>query len=227
MNAVGLHDDVQTLLHEAGHCFHVFQTAHLPYHVMEEPPTEFCEVASMAMELLAAPYLDQARGGFYDARDAAQARREHLEGMLLFWPYMAVVDQFQHWVYQNAQSARDAQACDAVWFALWQRFMTVTDWSGLEEIAETGWHRKLHIYQIPFYYVEYGLAQLGSVQVYANSRRDPERALAQYKQALALGSTVSLPQLFSAAGAKFDPSPATLREAVQTVESALQDLTPA
>ena len=203
MNAVGVHDDVQTLLHEGGHSFHVFETASLPYHQQTQVPMEFAEVASMGMELLAAPYLAADQGGFYSPADAARARIEHLEGTLLFWPYMAVVDAFQHWVYENPDAATDPVNCDRTWGEQWDRFMRGVDWGGLEEEKVTGWHRKLHIFQVPFYYVEYGLAQLGAMQVWRNALRDQAKAVANYRQALALGGTVTLPELFATAGAKF------------------------
>lgn len=227
MNAVGTHDDVQTLLHEAGHSFHVFESAHLPYIQQTMVGAEFAEVASMSMELLAAPYLDSAHGGFYAPADAARARAEHLEGALLFWPYMAVVDAFQHWVYTHPEAALEPAECDAAWTAQWQRFMTGVDWTGLEVERGTGWHRKLHIHQLPFYYVEYGLAQLGAVQIWRNARADQAGAVAAYRRALALGGTVPLPDLFRAANARFAFDAATLGEAVALMESTINELDPA
>jgi len=219
MNAVGLHDDVQTMLHEGGHAFHVYESAQLPYTFQMNVPMEFAEVASMSMELLGSPYL---HGSFYDdVRDANRARTEHLESCVLFWPYMAVVDAFQHWVYENPSESRIAANCDAEWTRQWQRFMPVVDWTGLEAERETGWHRKLHIHQIPFYYVEYGLAQLGAYQVYANSLQDASGAVAAYRRGLALGGTATLPQLFATAGAKFAFDASTLRTAVDLIESQL------
>lgn len=223
MNSVGLHDDVQTLLHEGGHSFHSYEVAALPYIQQKDVPTEFAEVASMAMELLAQPYLAQPTG-FYSEADAARATIEHLEGLITFWPYMAVVDAFQHWVYTNVDAARDPANCDAKWGELWDRFMKGQDWSGLEEEKVTGWHRKLHIHQIPFYYIEYGLAQLGAVQVWRNSLRDEKKAIADYRHALSLGNTASLPALFEAAGAKLMPDVATLGEAVELIESTIARL---
>ncbi|MBI4530975.1 MAG: M3 family oligoendopeptidase, partial [Candidatus Latescibacteria bacterium] len=201
MNAVGLHGDVQTLLHESGHAFHVFETNHLPYYQQRQVGMEFAEVASMAMELLAAPYLSAEEGGFYAKADAARARVEHLEWGILFWPYMAVVDAFQHWVYDNPDAATDPANCDAEWTALWGRFMPGVDWSGLEDELMTGWHRKLHIHTLPFYYVEYGLAQLGAVQVWGNALREQNKAVESYHRALALGGTAPIPDLYSTAGA--------------------------
>lgn len=224
MNAVGIHDDVQTLLHEGGHAFHVFESAHLPYRQQEDVPMEFAEVASMAMELLGGPYLAASEGGYYSQADAARARIEHLEGIIQFWPYMAVVDAFQHWVYTNHSAATQAANCDAKWAELWDRFMVGIDYSGLDDIKATGWHRKLHIFQLPFYYIEYGLAQLGSVQVWANSLKDQSGAVASYRKALALGGTAALPDLFATAGAKFAFDADTLRMAVDLIESTLDEL---
>lgn len=224
MNGVGQHGDVQTMLHEAGHAFHVFETAHLPLIWQAEPPMEFCEVASMSMELLAAPYLTKDQGGFYTAEEAARARIEHLEGIITFWPYMAVVDAFQHWVYTHPEEAASGANCDAAWDALWQRFMPGANWAGYEAMRETGWHRKLHIFEIPFYYVEYGIAQVGAVQVWRNSLVDQATAVKNYRHALSLGSTVPLPQLFAAAGAEFRFDEPMLRELVALLEGTIARL---
>ncbi len=224
MNAVGIHDDVNTLLHEGGHAFHAFESFSLPEYARNDYPTEFAEVASMSMELLSAPYLTTDHGGFYSAEDAARARVEHLEGIVLFLPYMAVVDSFQHWVYTHPDQAINPANCDAKWSELWDRFMIGIDYSGLEDAKADGWHRKLHIFQIPFYYVEYGMAQLGALQVWRNSLSDQAGAVAAYRRALALGGTVTLPELFSAAGAKFAWDLETLTTAVTLIESTLQTL---
>lgn len=224
MNAVGVHDDLQTMLHEAGHAFHVFETASLPYHQQGEVPMEFAEVASMAMELLAAPYLVKDKGGFYSADESARARTEHLEGSILFWPYMAVVDAFQHWAYTSGDAALDPANCDAKWAELWQRFMHGVDYSGLEEWVKTGWHRKLHIFRVPFYYIEYGLAQLGAVQVWANSLKDHQHALNQYRRALTLGGTKPLPELYQSAGARLAFDADTLGQAVELMENTINSL---
>ncbi|MBP6298163.1 MAG: M3 family oligoendopeptidase, partial [Anaerolineae bacterium] len=224
MNSVGLHDDVQTMLHEGGHAFHAFEGSKLPYFHQEDVPMEFAEVASMGMELLAAPYLSSDRGGFYSAADAARARIEHLESIIKFWPYMAVVDAFQHWVYANLADAHDPVKCDAKWSELWDRFMVGIDYSGMEDIKSTGWHRKLHIYQVPFYYIEYGLAQLGAVQIFGNARKDQAQAVWHYRKALALGGTVTLPDLFGAAGVRFAFDVETLGSAVALVEQTIEEL---
>ena len=172
----------------------------------------------MAMELLASPYLVNTNGGFYSRADANRFLIEQLEHILVFWPYMAVVDAFQHWVYTYPEMGMDADACDAHWLALWQRFIPGVDWSGLEAEAMTGWHRKQHIYRYPFYYVEYGMAQLGAVQVWRNALQDQAQALAQYRSALALGGIVTLPELYQAVGAKFVFDRDALQEAVNLIE---------
>jgi oligoendopeptidase F len=224
MNAVGLHDDVQTLLHESGHAFHSFERNALPYYQQRQVGMEFSEVASMAMELLASPYLAVGEGGFYSETDAARAMVEHLEKNILFWPFMAVVDAFQHWVYENPGESVDPAKCDAQWARTWKRFMPWIDWTGLETELNTGWQRKLHIHTVPFYYVEYGLALLGAVQVWANALKDQNSAVAAYRKALALGGTVPLPQLFAAAGAKFAFDADTLGSAVTLMERIADDL---
>ena len=223
MNAIGVPDDVRTMLHESGHAFHVFETNHLPYIHQLQVTMEFAEVASMSMELLAAPYLSNISGGFYTNQEAARDRVEHLERIILFWPYMAVVDAFQHWAHTQPEGI-DPAACDAQWAELQQRFMPGVDWSGLDAALMTGWHRKLHIHVSPFYYVEYGLAQLGAVQVWRNALQDQAASLANYRQALALGGTRSLPDLYRAAGAKFAFDAQTLREAVDLIETTIDQL---
>lgn len=226
MNAVGLHDDVQTLMHEAGHAFHAFAASSLPYGPQQNTPMEFNEVASMAMELLAAPYLGGNGDGqtFYSEPDAARARLEHLEGMILFWPFMAVVDGFQHWAYTHTDEAADPAACDAQWTALWARYMPGVDWSGLDDVTETGWHRKVHIFEVPFYYVEYGMAALGAAQVWQRAVADQAQALADYRKALALGGTATLPELYDAAGVRFAFDADTLRGAVVAIEAEIERL---
>ena len=223
-NSVGVHDDVQTVLHEGGHAFHFFECFRIPYFQQSYAPTEFMEVASMGMELLGSPYLTRQEGGFYSAKEAARARIEHLEGCIRFWPYMAVVDAFQHWVYENPQAAANPANCDARWDDLWVRFMPGVDWSGLEQERMTGWHRKLHIHEVPFYYVEYGLAQLGAAQVWRRALSDQAGAVAAYRRALALGNTVTLPELFAAAGARFAFDERTLGEAVELMERTIDSL---
>ncbi len=224
MNGVGTQDNVQTMLHEAGHAFHVFESNELSLIWQTNAPMEFCEVASMSMELLAAPYLTKENGGFYTTSEAARARIEHLEGIITFLPYMAVVDAFQHWVYTHIDEAIDPNNCDAKWDELWHRFIPDIDWAGHEDVRMTGWHRKPHIFGSPFYYIEYGMAQIGALQVWRNSLHDPEKALKDYRRALAYGGTKTLPELFEASGAEFRFDSAMLQELVDLIESTIADL---
>jgi oligoendopeptidase F len=224
MNAIGIHEDVQTMLHEAGHAFHVFEAASLPMIQQQDAPIEFCEVASMSMELLAAPYLAKDKGGFYTETEAARARIEHLEGMLVFWPYMAVVDAFQQWAYTSGDAALDPDACDAKWTELWHRFKKGVDYSGIEDWVATGWHRKLHIFTVPLYYIEYGIAQLGAAQVWSNSLHNQADALRRYRHGLSLGNTATLPDLFAAAGAKLAFDAETLNQMVELITTTIEDL---
>lgn len=219
-------DDVETVLHEGGHAFHSFECAHLLYHQKAEAyvPAEFAEVASMGMELLAAPYLTVEHGGFYTQDENARARIMHLESFIAFLPYMALVDAFQHWIYENPIKASDGVRCEQEWGALWDRFMKGIDYSGLEKYKDIYWHRQGHIHTDPFYYIEYGLAELGAVQVFGNARKDQKKAVEAYRQALRLGSTVSLPELFAAAGAKFAFDAQTLKGAVDLMEEVIGEL---
>jgi oligoendopeptidase F len=224
MNAVGVQEDVRTFFHEIGHAFHVFESINLPYIQQMQYGAEIAEVASMSMELLTAPYLDIEKGGFLTKSETARARIEQFEGMILFWPYMAVVDAFQHWVYDNHEAAKDSNNCDAKWSELWGRFMKGIDVEGLEDWVATGWHRKLHIHQIPFYYVDYGLAQLGAAQVWANALEDQAQSVKNYRAALSLGATKTLPELFDTAGAKFAFDAETLGKSIDLIEKTLEEL---
>jgi oligoendopeptidase F len=223
-NAVGLHTDVATLIHEGGHAFHVFEEANLPYYHQLPVGMEFAEVASMAMELLASPYLLASEGGFYTEKEAARARIEHLEEQVLFWPYMAVVDAFQHWAYTNSEKAADPGNCDHTWAELWRHYMVAEDWSELDEEMVTGWQRKPHIFEVPFYYVEYGLASLGAFQVWRNALKDQRGAVAAYRRALALGGTASIPKLYETAGARFAWDTQALQEAIGMAEETIEKL---
>jgi len=218
MNAVGQQRDVETILHEAGHAFHALAASAEDLYAYRSAPIEFCEVASMSMELLGNEFIEE----FYAAADANRARRTHLEGIIGFFPWMATVDGFQHWIYTNPGHSRAERA--AAWLELMDRFGGEVDWTGYEAARAHLWHRQLHIFLHPFYYVEYGIAQLGALQVWANSKRDQAKALADYKRALALGGSRPLPELFAAAGCPFRFDAATIRPLIQLARDELAKL---
>lgn len=218
MNAVGVQRDVETMLHEAGHAFHALATQTDDLYHYRHAPIEFCEVASMSMELLGNQYLEE----FYPRAEANRARRDHLEGIVKFLPWMAIIDAFQHWIYLHPEHTRAERTI--AWVGLMQRFGEDVDWSGYEDVRSSLWHRQLHIFVVPLYYVEYGIAQLGALQVWANSKRDRSGALANYRKALALGGSKPLPQLFATAGCRFDFSKATLRPLMTQVREELESL---
>lgn len=215
-NGAGLHRDVETLLHEGGHAFHSLQCRHLEPRFNRDYPTEFAEVASMGMELLAQPYLEE----FYAPAEADRARASHLEDLLTTYPWVASIDAFQHWAYLHPDHTRRDRR--EAWEGLRRKLGGAEDWSGYEEARGYGWHRQLHIFTVPFYYIEYGIAQTGALQVWRNARRRRSRAIAAYRAAESLGWTRPLPELFAAAGLRFDFSARTIgplvREAMKDLE---------
>jgi oligoendopeptidase F len=216
MNAVGLVEDVMTLLHEAGHAFHAFAAHRLPLIWQRHPGSEAAELASMSMELLATPHLTQPVG-YFTAQDARSAWLEHLEDILLSLVHIASVDAFQTWIYTSGQGG-NADARDAAWLRIRSRFERGVDWSGLERERVARWHRQLHIFMYPFYYIEYGIAQLGAVQVWRNSLENPVRAVARYREALSLGAVQTLPEIYRTAGARLTFDVESIAELVQLVE---------
>ena len=217
MNAVGLVDDVMTLMHEAGHAFHAFAAHRLPLIWQRHPGSEAAELASMSMELLATPHLTQPVG-YFTAQDARSAWLEHLEDLLLSLVHIASVDAFQTWIYTSGQGD-NPDGRDAAWLRIRGRFERGVDWSGLEQERVARWHRQLHIFMYPFYYIEYGIAQLGAVQVWRNSLEDPVRAVARYREALSLGAVQTLPEIYRTAGARLTFDVDSIAELVQLVES--------
>ncbi len=216
MNAVGRDTDVRTLLHEGGHAFHMLASCDLPVTDYRHAPTEFCEVASMGMELIA----NREISVFYpDSEDAVRSTQSLLEGTLEVMPWVATIDAFQHWVYTHPHHSRSERARE--WMNIRARFSDGTDWSGLETIEKSLWHRQLHLFGIPFYYIEYGIAQMGAWMVWRRSLKDRRAALGAYKQALKLGGSVGLPALFKAAGGRFDFGARTMKPLVDTVMSHL------
>ena len=224
MNAVGVDEDVRTLLHESGHAFHSFEASALPLLFQRHPGSEMAEVASMSMELLAMPFIDTDNGGYYREDDAVRSRADLLEGIILFFPHCASVDAFQHWIYLN-HDGRDADARDRKWLELRRRFEgSSVDWSGLDPERIARWYQQPHFFGSPFYYIEYGIAQLGALQVWRNSLRDPQDAIRNYRGALALGATKPLPELFKAAGARLMFDSEGMRELISVVEEELAKL---
>ena len=173
----------------------------------------------MSMELLTFPYL----GGFYQRdEDAGRAKRTHLEELARLLPWIATIDAFQHWIYTHPNHTRAERL--ATWRDLDQRFGAQVDWTGLEKYRDMFWQRQLHLFSVPLYYIEYGIAQLGALQLWLQSRRDEKRALANYHKALALGGSRPLPELFGAAELKFDFGPGTMRSLMDEVKSELAKL---
>jgi oligoendopeptidase F len=224
MNAVGIDSDVTTLLHESGHAFHAFEASALPIIFQRHPGSEMAEVASMSMELLASPFIDHASGGYYSDEEARRSRTELLEGIVLFFPHCASVDAFQHWVYVD-DAGRDSAARDAKWLELRRRFEgNAVNWTGLDAERIARWYQQPHFFAAPFYYIEYGIAQLGALQVWRNSLRNRGEAVRKYREALALGATRPMPELFRAAGARMVFDSHGMKELIELVEEELHKL---
>jgi oligoendopeptidase F len=223
MNAVGVSRDLETLLHEAGHAFHVFEWDRIEPYFQRFPGAEMCEVASMSMELLASPYLERENGGFYDSEGARRARANHLSDLITVLTHIASVDAFQHWIYTDAAGA-DRDARDRAWLDIRGRFDPGVDWSGLDAQRIARWYAQIHFFCYPFYYIEYGLAQLAALQVWRASMEDPVRALRDYRRALALGATRPLPELYGAAGARLVFDPEGMGELVALAEEKLAEV---
>ena len=218
MNSVGVQRDVETLLHEAGHAFHSMASQNEPLHSYRHAPIEFCEVASMAMELLGSEFLEE----FYNSEEARRARINHLEGIVFVFPWIATVDAFQHWLYLNPDHSIEDR--DKAWSNLIDRFGGNVDWTHYELAKAKLWHKQLHIFLHPFYYVEYGIAQLGALQVWANYKNNRSKALNDYKAALALGGSKPLPELFKRCNIQFDLSRDTVAPMADLLRKELKAL---
>jgi len=220
MNAVGVDDDVRTMLHESGHAFHSFEASRQPLIYQRHPGSEMAEVASMSMELLAAPFI----GEFYSEADARRSHAELLERIILFFPHCASVDAFQQWAYTD-DAGHDRDARERKWLELRARFEgDAVDWSGLDRERIARWYQQPHFFSSPFYYIEYGIAQLAALQVWRNSRRNHREAVRMYRSALALGATRPLPQLFAEAGAELVFDAKTMAEIIDDAEEELAKL---
>lgn len=222
MNAVNVAHDVTTLLHEAGHGFHTFAKRDLDYMLQRWVTAEFNEVASMAMELLASPYLTDKQGGYFTEVEAARFRADHMREIIHQWTFIAIGVAFQHWVYTHHEAATDPTNCDTKWMELWSQYQRGVDWGEYKDFILNGWRSLPHFFHTPFYMIEYGLAQLGAVQIYANSLQDQAGALKKYREALALGGTVTLPKLYEVAGARLAFDAKTLKSAVDLLESQIE-----
>ncbi len=219
MNATGMQSDLETMIHEAGHAFHSILAKNDPLVDYRHAPIEFCEVASMSMELMAQPYL----GEFYDDEaDLARAKRTHLEALSRLLPWIATIDAFQHWLYTHPGHTREERT--ARWLDLDRRFGAAVSWEGLEQYRAILWQRQLHLFEVPFYYIEYGIAQLGALQLWLQSREDEKSAIANYMKAMELGGSRPLPELFAAAGLTFDFGPATVSRLMDAVAEELESL---
>jgi len=220
MNAAGQLDDVTTMVHEGGHAIHSFLAHELSLHGFKEYPTEIAEVASMAMELFSMDKWDV----FFDSpEELKRAKEQQLERVITIFPWIATIDKFQHWVYENPNHTEEERAKQ--WVAIADEFTSpVVDLSGLEEYRGFGWQRQLHLYEVPFYYIEYGIAQLGAIGLWQQYKQDPEAAMKNYITALQLGGTKTLPALFEAAGLKFNLSPNHISTLMNFVKSELEAL---
>lgn len=216
MNAVKLHSDVTTLLHEAGHAMHSAAAKDITIDYYCNPPSEVAELASMAMEMLTMDYWEEY---YKDEADLKKAKSDQLEGTLTFLPYCMVVDAFQHWIYLNPHHTPEERSNAFV--EIHSRFTAGVDWSGLEELRKVRWMQQLHIFEVPFYYIEYGMAQLGALAIYKNYRENKQKALQQYQDFLNLSYTRPVRDIYQTAGISFDFSENYLTELVDFVKAEL------
>lgn len=224
MNATGTAQDVVTLIHETGHAMHLFEIfENQPPHLRDWPGMEMAELGSMTMELLAGTFLAREHGGFYSDADARRARVEHFHFMFEMLVWIATIDAFQHWIYTDPAGA-DRDSRDEEWLKISDRFNAGVDWSGLQPERVAQWYQQIHIFTLPFYFIEYAIAQIGALQIWQRSLVDREGAVRDYRRALALGNTRQLPELFATAGARFAFDRDTLGELVRTVEDELEQL---
>jgi len=220
MNAAGTLDDVTTMVHEGGHAIHSFVAHGLELNGFKEYPTEIAEVASMSMELFSMNRWDVF---FNNKEELKRAKEQQLERVITIFPWIATIDKFQHWVYEHPIHSEEERT--AAWIKILNEFTSpLIDFSGLDEYRKFGWQRQLHLYEVPFYYIEYGIAQLGAIGLWQQYRQNPENAINNYLHALSLGGTRTLPELFKAAGLKFDLSPEYINGLMQFVKTELEQL---
>lgn len=220
MNAAGQLDDVTTMVHEGGHAVHSFLSHTLELNGFKEYPTEIAEVASMAMELFS---MDKWHVFFNTPEELRRAKEQQLERVITLFPWIATIDKFQHWIYRNPDHTEEER--NDQWFAILEEFSSpVIDFSGLDEYRRYAWQRQLHLYEVPFYYIEYGIAQLGAIGLWQQYKQNPETAINNYINALSLGGTRTLPELFKAAGLQFDLSPGHISKLMLFVKNELDKL---
>ncbi|MBT3340165.1 MAG: M3 family oligoendopeptidase [Planctomycetes bacterium] len=213
-NSGTTHSDVETLIHEVGHAVHALAAREMEPSDYHDAPLEFAEVASMAMESMAMEHLDSV----YPEQEARRATRASLESCVSTFAWVATIDAFQHWLYTHEQHTREERA--EAWVETRARFSAGIDWSGLEAERVYEWQKQLHLFEVPFYYIEYGIAQNGALQVWKSYLDDPKAAIERYRQGLALGGSRPLPELYDAAGIRFDPQGACLEDLIPALEKA-------
>lgn len=210
--------DVTTMLHEGGHAVHSFLAHPLELNGFKEYPMEIAEVASMSMELMS---MDEWEIFFSDKNDLQRAKEHQLERVITIFPWIAIIDKFQHWIYENPSHTHE-QRTDK-WNEILQEFGDdVIDYSGLEEYRSNLWQKQLHLFEVPFYYIEYGIAQLGAIGMWMQFKNNRQLAIDNYCNALALGGTKTLPQLFETAGLQFDFSPERIKVLMDFVRKQMQ-----
>ncbi len=218
MNATSTLRDMVTIMHEGGHAVHNFLTRELELNDFKSTPSEVAELASMSMELIS---MDEWNIFFPDAEDLKRAKREHLEDIIETLPWVATIDKFQHWLYENPLHSIEERKKN--WNRIANLFTdTITDWTGQETAKDYLWQKQLHLYEVPFYYIEYGMAQLGAVAIWRNYKQDKQKGLQGYMNALKLGYMKSIPEVYAAAGIRFDFSSAYIRELMAFVKAELE-----
>ncbi|HMW67005.1 MAG TPA: M3 family oligoendopeptidase [Chitinophagaceae bacterium] len=219
MNAAGQLDDVTTMVHEGGHAIHSFLAHPLELNGFKEYPMEIAEVASMSMELFSMDYWNVF---FKTSEELHRAKEQQLERVITIFPWIATIDKFQHWVYKNPQHSLEERA--KAWVEISDEFTSpVLNYDGLDDYRSYGWQRQLHLYEVPFYYIEYGIAQLGAIGMWQQFKKNKDAALNNYIQALSLGATTTLPNLFKAAGLEFNFSPEYISKLMQFVKSEMKN----
>jgi oligoendopeptidase F len=217
MNATSTMRDMTTIMHEGGHAVHNFLTMNLELNDFKSPPMEVAELASMSMELIS---MDEWQTFFPNEKELKRAKRDQLEDIIETLPWVATIDKLQHWIYENPEHSLSERKKN--WNSIFDQFAdSVTDWSGLQEGKDYLWQKQLHLYEVPFYYIEYGMAQLGAVAVWRNFKKNKQQGLKNYQDALRLGNMTTIPEIYKAAGIKFDFSRAYIRELMSFVKDEL------